>query len=78
VVSEYSEEWKWIADNYFVPSCKTRGYCIEAQCCGAAPKGLKGLQEKNITDFVKYLSENTTADITTIKDSISSFLEESK
>lgn len=76
--SEYSDEWKWVVDNFFVPSCKTRGYCIEAKCCGAAPKGLQGLKEKNITDFVKYLSENTTIDTTTIKEVISDFLEESK
>lgn len=57
VVSEYSEEWKWIADNYFVPSCKTRGYCIEAQCCGVAPKGLDGLKKLVITDFLIYQSK---------------------
>ena len=76
--SGYSDEWKWVVDNFFVPSCKTRGYCIEAKCCGAAPKGLKGLKEKNIIDFVKYLSENTTVDTTTIKEVIPDFLEESK
>lgn len=78
VVSEYSEEWKWIADNYFVPSCKTRGYCIESLPCGAAPKGLKGLQEKNISDFLEYVSKNTTVDVSTLRSIIPDFLEESK
>lgn len=78
VVSEYSDEWKWIADNYFVPSCKTRGYCIEAKCCSAAPKGLKGLKEKNISDFLEYVSKNTTVDVSTLKSVIPDFLEESK
>lgn len=55
--SEYSDEWKWIADNFFVPSCKTRGYCIEAKCCGAAPKGIDGLKKQVITDFLMYQSK---------------------
>ena len=37
-LSEYSEEWKWIADNYFVPKCAVAGYCTEAQCCGLKPR----------------------------------------
>ena len=56
-MSEYSDEWKWIADNYFVPSCKTRGYCIEAKCCGAAPKGIEGLKKQAITGFLIYQSK---------------------
>ena len=77
-MSEYSDEWKWIADNFFVPSCKTRGYCIEAKCCGAAPKGIKGLKEKNISDFLEYVSRNTTVDVSTLRSIIPDFLEESK
>ena len=37
-LSEYSEEWKIIADTYFVPKCEIAGYCTEAQCCGRKPK----------------------------------------
>lgn len=35
---EYSEEWKYICDNFFVPNCKKYGYCTESKCCGRAPK----------------------------------------
>ena len=35
---EYSEEWKWICDNLFVPKCDVTGFCTEAKCCGRHPK----------------------------------------
>jgi len=38
VLSEYSEEWKFIADNYFLPKCEAAGFCIEEKCCGRKPK----------------------------------------
>ena len=28
-LSAYSEEWKWIVDNLFVPKCKFLGHCPE-------------------------------------------------
>lgn len=37
-LSDYSEEWKWICDNLFVPKCEVTGWCIEAKCCGRKPK----------------------------------------
>ena len=54
-LSAYSEEWKWICDNYFVPTCKSIGYCTEEKCCGLMPKGLDGLKEKIIEDYKKEL-----------------------
>ena len=59
LLSEYSDEWKWIADTFFVPSCKTRGYCIEAKCCGAAPKGIDGFKKQVIIDFLNYQAQKT-------------------
>ncbi|EID86083.1 putative alternative thymidylate synthase [Treponema sp. JC4] len=50
-LSAYSEEWKWICDNYFVPTCKSIGYCTEEKCCGLMPKGLDGLKEKIIEEY---------------------------
>ena len=50
-LSAYSDEWKWICDNYFVPSCKSIGYCTEEKCCGLMPKGLDGLKEKIIEEY---------------------------
>ena len=50
-LSAYSDEWKWICDNYFVPTCKTIGYCTEEKCCGLMPKGLDGLKEKIIEEY---------------------------
>lgn len=37
-LSEYSEEWKWICENLFVPKCDVTGFCTEAKCCGRKPK----------------------------------------
>ena len=52
LLSNYSNEWKWICDNYFVPNCKMIGYCAEEKCCGLMPKGLEGLKEKIIKDYI--------------------------
>ena len=54
-LSAYSEEWKWICDNYFVPTCKSIGYCTEEKCCGLMPKGLDGLKAQIIEDYKKEL-----------------------
>lgn len=53
LLSEYSDEWKWICDNYFVPKCKAIGYCVEEKCCGAMPKGLEGLKTQIIKEFLE-------------------------
>jgi len=37
-LSAYSDEWKWICDNLFVPKCDVTGFCIEKKCCGRRPK----------------------------------------
>jgi len=37
-LSEYSEEWKWICENLFVPKCDVTGFCTESKCCGRRPK----------------------------------------
>jgi thymidylate synthase (FAD) len=52
LLSNYSDEWKWISDNYFVPNCKMIGYCMEEKCCGLMPKGLEGLKEKIIKEYL--------------------------
>lgn len=33
-LSEYSEEWKWVVNNLFVPKCEYLGYCPEKKSCG--------------------------------------------
>lgn len=30
----YSEEWKYLAEHYFVPKCEVAGYCTEKKSCG--------------------------------------------
>lgn len=52
ILSEYSDEWKWICDNYFVPKCKSIGYCTEDKCCGAMPKGIEGLKELAVKEYL--------------------------
>lgn len=37
-LSALSDEWKWIADNYFVPKCEILGYCPETKSCGRKAK----------------------------------------
>lgn len=37
-LSEYSAEWKYLAEHYFVPKCEVAGFCTEAKCCGRKPK----------------------------------------
>ena len=37
-LSDYSEEWKWICENLFVPKCDVTGFCTETKCCGRRPK----------------------------------------
>lgn len=36
-LSEYSEEWKTVVDNYFVAKCEIAGFCTEAKSCGRKP-----------------------------------------
>lgn len=36
-LSQYSEEWKYLVEHYFVPKCEVAGYCTEAKCCGRKP-----------------------------------------
>lgn len=35
---DYSDEWKFIVDNYFKPKCEVFGYCTENKSCGRKPK----------------------------------------
>lgn len=37
-LSEYSEQWKLLADMYLKPKCEKVGYCTEAKSCGRKPK----------------------------------------
>lgn len=37
-LSERSQEWKYIVDNYFKPKCEKAGYCTEKKSCGRMPK----------------------------------------
>lgn len=36
-LSEYSDEWKYIVDNYFIPKCEVCGFCTEEHSCGRKP-----------------------------------------
>jgi thymidylate synthase (FAD) len=37
-LGNYSEEWKYIVDNYFMPKCKLMGFCSEKKTCGMMPR----------------------------------------
>lgn len=34
----YSEEWRYVTDNYFKPKCVLTGYCTEEKSCGRKQK----------------------------------------
>ncbi|MCF0126543.1 MAG: FAD-dependent thymidylate synthase [Clostridia bacterium] len=40
-LSEYSEQWKWIVDNCFMPKCEATGECPEKYSCGRKPQRSK-------------------------------------
>ena len=35
---EYSEEWAYLVDHYFMPKCKYMGFCKEKYTCGMVPR----------------------------------------
>lgn len=35
---EYSEEWAYLVDNYFMPKCEVSGFCTEKKSCGRKPR----------------------------------------
>lgn len=37
-LSEYSDEWKYVVEHYFMPKCEYTGYCREKNSCGRKPK----------------------------------------
>jgi thymidylate synthase (FAD) len=37
-LADYSEEWKYLTEVYFVPKCEVTGFCTEKKCCGRKPK----------------------------------------
>lgn len=37
-LSEYSDEWAYLVQTYFMPKCELYGYCSEAKSCGRRPK----------------------------------------
>jgi len=37
-LSDYSEEWAYLVEHYFIPKCEYMGFCKEAKSCGRAPR----------------------------------------
>lgn len=37
-LSDYSEEWKYLVEHYFVAKCDQFGFCTENKSCGRRPK----------------------------------------
>ena len=36
-LSDYSEEWAYLVENYFVPKCEVSGFCTEKKSCKRKP-----------------------------------------
>lgn len=41
-LSEYSGEWRYLVENYFVPKCEVSGGCTEKKSCGRKPRLIFG------------------------------------
>lgn len=37
-LNNYSDEWKYLTEKYFLPKCEVAGFCTEAKCCGRKPR----------------------------------------
>lgn len=37
-LSDYSDEWKYLVDSFFVPKCEVTGFCTEKHSCGRKEK----------------------------------------
>lgn len=37
-LNNYSDEWKYLTEKYFLPKCEVAGFCTEAKCCGRKPQ----------------------------------------
>lgn len=37
-LKEYSAEWVYLVDSYFIPKCKYTGFCKEKHTCGMTPR----------------------------------------
>lgn len=37
-LSAYSEEWRFLVENFFLPKCEAAGYCTEKKSCGRKPR----------------------------------------
>ena len=51
-LSEYSEEWAYLVENYFKPKCEVYGYCTEKFTCGRMPSKKDPAQEKQEKEVI--------------------------
>ena len=49
-LSNLSEEWKYLCDNYFVPKCIADGYCTETFSCNLMPRKDEVLNQRGKTN----------------------------
>ena len=74
-LSEYSDQWKYIVQNYFKPKCEVCGFCSEKYSCGRRPKEeeikeyievgkkWKESSEKNFKELITSLSKDKKEDL---------------
>lgn len=74
-LSEYSDQWKYIVQNYFKPKCEVCGFCSEKYSCGRRPKEeevkecievgrkWKKPSEKNFKELIAFLSKDEKEDL---------------
>ena len=37
-LGDYSEEWRYLVEHFFMPKCEVSGFCTERKSCGRKPK----------------------------------------
>lgn len=47
-LAEWSKEWAYLVENYFMPKCELLGYCPETRSCGRMPKKGHAFREDTI------------------------------
>lgn len=52
-LSEYSDEWKYLVENYFKPKCELYDYCSEKNSCKRMPKKEDIDKDKDLAQKVK-------------------------
>lgn len=77
-LSNYSEEWAYLAKHYFFPKCELLGYCPEKDSCGRKPRrdasdGRKESERRRPSELQRVQPYTGSADSEAVADLIKDF-----